>query len=116
MDPVVKITPEALEEFRKQFARGERDPGHGPVGYRFGLVGGGCSGFSYYLGFEYDPPGPRDISWVEEGLTFMVDKKSAVLLSGSTVSWTKTLMKQGFDFQNPHESSRCGCGHSFTTK
>jgi len=116
MDPVVKITPEALEQFQKQLALGERDPGMGPVGYRFGLTGGGCSGFTYYLGFEYDMPGLRDISWQEGGLIFMVDKKSAIYLSGSTVSWTKTLMKQGFEFDNPREASRCGCGHSITFK
>ena len=112
MDPVLKISPEALEQFQLQLAKARK----GVIGFRLGLVGGGCSGFSYYLGFEDDPPGTRDLSWEEGGVTFIVDKKSALMLSGSTVTWTKTLLKQGFDFQNPHESSRCGCGHSFSAK
>jgi len=45
-----------------------------------------------------------------------VDKKSVLLLSGSRVNHTKTLMKEGFDFENPNEASRCGCGHSFSAK
>jgi iron-sulfur cluster assembly protein len=30
------------------------------------------------------------------------------------LDWEKTLMFQGFKFKNPQESTRCGCGHSFT--
>ena len=97
MDPVLKISPAALEQFQLQLAKARK-------------------GFSYYLGFEDDPPGIRDVSWEEGGVLFIVDKKSALMLSGSTVTWTKTLLKQGFDFENPHEASRCGCGHSFSSK
>jgi iron-sulfur cluster assembly protein len=49
-------------------------------------------------------------------LEFRVDKKSAVILEGSTLDYIDTgLIGRGFSFRNPQEKSRCGCGVSFQT-
>jgi iron-sulfur cluster assembly protein len=83
---------------------------------RLGIKGGGCSGFSYVIQFEDEPPRERDLVLEVGGVRFYVDKKSLVYLAGSTLDYEKTLMFQGFKFRNPNEAASCGCGHSFTVK
>jgi iron-sulfur cluster assembly protein len=81
---------------------------------RVGIKGGGCSGFSYVIEFEDDPPREgRDRVYEVEGAKFVVDKKSLVYLNGTELDWKQTLMQQGFEFRNPQVKSECGCGHSF---
>ncbi|MFZ5893252.1 MAG: HesB/IscA family protein [Myxococcota bacterium] len=83
---------------------------------RLGIRGGGCSGFSYVIQFEDEPPRERDHVFEFGGVRFLVDKKSLIYLAGSTLDYEKTLMFQGFKFRNPNEATSCGCGHSFTVK
>ncbi len=112
MVPPVEISPEALEKVKEQ--RAKRTVPGGAL--RLGLKGGGCSGFSYVIQFDDNPPGPKDLSWQLDDVTFIVDKKSALYLTGSRLGWKKTLMATGFEFENPKEASKCGCGHSFNVK
>ena len=83
---------------------------------RLGIKGGGCSGFSYVIQFDDDPPRERDSVFEHQGVRFFVDKKSLVYLAGSALDYEKTVMFQGFKFRNPNEAASCGCGHSFTVK
>lgn len=83
---------------------------------RLGVKGGGCSGFSYVIEFSDEPPRPRDKLFDVDGVKFIVDKKSLVVLAGTELDYEKTLMFQGFKFRNPQEATSCGCGHSFTLK
>src|SRR3981081_1743405 len=69
---------------------------------RLGVRGGGCSGFSYVIEFE-DEPGARDIVVDVEGLKVVVDPKSLVLLSGTTLDYETKLMSHGFKLVNPNE-------------
>jgi iron-sulfur cluster assembly protein len=92
------------------------DRGTPNAAIRLGVRGGGCSGFSYVIEFSDDPPRERDSVGSSDGVTFYVDKKSLAFLNGSTLDYTKSLMFQGFQFLNPQEASKCGCGHSFTVK
>ncbi len=81
---------------------------------RLGIRGGGCSGFTYVLQFEDDPPRDRDIVFEEHDIKIVVDKKSLIYLNGSTLDWEKGILKQGFKFINPNEKTSCGCGLSFS--
>lgn len=83
---------------------------------RLGIKGGGCSGFSYVIEYEDDPPRARDRSFEFEGVRVIIDKKSLVYLMGTVLDFEKTLMKQGFKFRNPNEATSCSCGTSFTVK
>jgi len=109
---LVEISPEALEAVKEQLAKRPVPGG----ALRIGVKGGGCSGFSYVIQFEDDEPSQRDQAWELDGVKFIIDKKSLVYLEGSRLTWKKTLMKSGFEFENPHEQSKCGCGHSFVAK
>jgi iron-sulfur cluster assembly protein len=109
---VVFVTDAAVEFARQKLAqRGTPD-----AAVRLGIRGGGCSGFSYVIQFEDEPPRERDTVFEYGGLRFIVDKKSLVYLAGATLDYEKTLMFQGFKFRNPNEATSCGCGHSFTVK
>lgn len=83
---------------------------------RLGIKGGGCSGFSYVIEFDDDPPRERDRVYHFDDVTVVVDKKSLIYLAGSVLDYEQTLMRQGFKFQNPNVATNCGCGTSFTVK
>lgn len=111
----ISITQGAVDAVASQIAR--RDvPG---TALRIGIRGGGCSGFSYVIEFHDGEPRARDVVYdlkATDGtdVRIIVDKKSLLYLSGATFDWEKTLMRQGFKFVNPNETSSCGCGTSFT--
>jgi len=83
-----------------------------PAGLRIGVVGGGCSGFSYSMSFE-NAPGVMDKVYNFEGLKVFVDATSAMYLNGCSVDYVETLEAAGFKFENPNVKSTCGCGSSF---
>ena len=80
---------------------------------RIGVAGGGCSGFSYSLGFDDKFDDTKDSKFHYHGVDVVVDKKSALFLDGTTVDWYSGLDKRGFTFDNPNAVKTCGCGSSF---
>jgi iron-sulfur cluster assembly protein len=80
---------------------------------RVGVAGGGCSGFSYALGFDKTYDEKADSKYDCHGVTLVVDKKSALYLDGTTVDFYEGLDKRGFTFTNPNATKTCGCGSSF---
>jgi len=80
---------------------------------RVGVVGGGCSGFQYSLGFDKSFDEKADSKYEQHGVTMVVDKKSALYLDGTTVDFYDGLEKRGFTFENPNAVKSCGCGSSF---
>src|SRR5215471_666557 len=83
-----------------------------PSGLRIGVVGGGCSGFSYSMSFE-NAPGVMDKVYNFNDLKVYVDATSAMYLNGCVVDYVETLEAAGFKFENPNVKSTCGCGSSF---
>ncbi len=76
----------------------------------------GCSGLSYDLQFLpklTDKPKYAD-EVTEHGVTVVIDPKAALYIIGSTMDYKETMERSGFDFINPNEAGRCGCGESFT--
>jgi len=84
-----------------------------PAGLRFGVVGGGCSGFSYSMQFE-NAAGMMDKTFDMDGLKVFVDATSVMYLNGCIVDYVETLEGAGFKFENPNVKSTCGCGSSFS--
>ena len=85
--------------------------GYDGYGLRVQVVGGGCSGMQYRLGFDEQRDGDKTIE--KDGLNVFVDLKSALYLAGSTVDYVDSLMGAGFKIENPNVQSTCGCGNSF---
>src|SRR6201998_2607290 len=84
-----------------------------PAGLRVGVVGGGCSGFSYSMSFE-NGAGMMDKTFDFDGLKVFVDATSLMYLKGAVVDYVETLEGAGFKFENPNVKSTCGCGSSFS--
>ena len=83
-----------------------------PAGLRVGVVGGGCSGFSYSMSFE-NGAGMMDKTFDFEGLKVYVDATSLMYLKGVNIDYVETLEGAGLKFENPNVKSTCGCGSSF---
>ena len=65
---------------------------------------------------EYVPeykPSDSDINYAQADFVVLVDKKNEVYLKGVTVDYVRQGLNEGFEFQNPNERDRCGCGESF---
>ena len=78
------------------------------------VMGGGCSGMSYKLGFESNPPGANDKVFEKDGVKILIDPKSYLYLSGTELDFTDGLNGTGFVFNNPNAKRTCGCGSSFS--
>ena len=82
------------------------------VGIRIGVRTTGCSGLAYVL--EYvDTPQPEDQCFDCANCRVFVDPKSGAYLQGITVDYVRQGLNEGFEFRNPNERDRCGCGESF---
>ncbi|MGL4463785.1 MAG: HesB/IscA family protein [Planctomycetia bacterium] len=81
---------------------------------RVGVAGGGCSGFSYQLNFDQKSDEMMDDVYEFHGVKVVVDKKSDLYLSGTSVDFYDGLEKRGFVFNNPNATKSCGCGSSFS--
>ena len=82
------------------------------VGIRVGVKTTGCSGLAYVL--EYvDAPLPEDQCFDCSNCKIFVDPKSCAYLQGMTIDYVRQGLNEGFEFRNPNERDRCGCGESF---
>jgi iron-sulfur cluster assembly protein len=83
------------------------------IGMRVGVRTTGCSGMAYTLEFA-DSLTEGDIEIDDRGINLIVSKKDLVYLQGMEIDYQKKGLNEGFEFINPNESARCGCGESFT--
>jgi iron-sulfur cluster assembly protein len=105
---MISITESAAR--RMQDALHNRRKG---IGMRIGVRTSGCSGFAYMLEFA-DQLFEGDLEIETHGVTLIVNKKDLVYLQGMEVDYIKKGLNEGFEFANPNEKARCGCGESFT--
>jgi iron-sulfur cluster assembly accessory protein len=105
----ISLTPNAIAKVKQIMA--QQNPA--PTGLRVGVVGGGCSGFSYSMQFE-NASGLMDKVFDMDGLKVYVDATSVMYLNGCVVDYVETLEGAGFKFENPNVKSTCGCGSSFS--
>lgn len=80
---------------------------------RVRVTAGGCSGFSYRLGFE-DGPEEADRVIEAHGLRVLVDPRSLPIIQGSTLEFDDALLGGGFKVLNPQATHECSCGESFS--
>jgi iron-sulfur cluster assembly protein len=106
---LLSLTTSAVEQLKKIRIDQQISDEHG---LRVGVKGGGCSGFSYVLGF--DQVKDTDMVFEIEGLPVFLDKAHALYLMGIEIDWVEGLNNRGFSFNNPNAKSTCGCGTSFS--
>lgn len=105
----VTLTEDALAQLRQI-----REQEGIPASYhlRVGVKGGGCSGFTYVLGF--DDLQDNDQVFEIGGVSIVMNKAHAIYLLGMEIDFHNGLDNRGFTFNNPNASSTCGCGTSFS--
>ena len=84
------------------------------AGLRIQVVGGGCSGFQYRMGFDKTFSDEKDTVFEFEGLKVFIDKSSLLYMDGAEVDYVDGLHGAGFKFNNPNVTGSCGCGSSFS--
>jgi iron-sulfur cluster assembly accessory protein len=106
----ITLTEKAANEVKRIIADQKIEP---DMVLRVGVTGGGCSGFSYALGFDKTFDEKADSKYEYHGVPVVVDKKSALFLDGTTFDFYEGLEARGFKFDNPNAVKSCGCGSSF---
>lgn len=110
LESEITVTEKAVNEIKKIMDE-NKIPSN--FGLRIGVKGGGCSGFTYTLGF--DPDTREGDSIIEySGVKLFIDGKSLFYLSGTQLDFSNGLNGKGFIFNNPNATKTCGCGESFS--
>ena len=107
--PLVELTATAAEMALAAMAR----EGKTDAALRIGVVGGGCSGMQYTLGFDTTIR-PDDAISEQHGVRLVIDPGSAPYLRGTVIDYVTGLHGAGFKFVNPNATRTCGCGSSFS--
>lgn len=105
---MLNFTTTALEKISDKIKK--RGKG---VGVRIGVKTTGCSGLAYTLEFV-DQADQTDNCQEFNDCKVFVNPKHLPYLTGMTVDYVRQGLNEGFEFQNPNERARCGCGESFT--
>ncbi|SDC19466.1 iron-sulfur cluster assembly protein [Terribacillus halophilus] len=83
---------------------------------RFGVKGGGCSGLSYSLGFEYEKNEELDTYELVNDIPVIIRSMDIPVIDGTTIDFKQNMMGGGFTIDNPNAIVSCGCGSSFKAK
>ena len=105
---MITITEKALDKVKQQLEQRGRG-----IGIRVGVKTSGCSGMAYTLEYA-DEPRLEDKMFKYNDITILVDFKDYPYLLGTEIDYVKKGLNEGFEFVNPNERARCGCGESFT--
>lgn len=105
--PVMTLTDAAAERVRSIMSRAET-----PVaGLRVGVKNGGCAGMEYTMEFA-EQAGRFDEVVEDKGVKILIDPKAIMYLLGTQMDFKADKMSAQFVFNNPNQTSACGCGES----
>lgn len=105
----IAITESAAKELKQLFSATENNEG---LKLRLGVKSGGCSGYSYIIGFDEVQDG--DEEYEINGLNVVIQQAHLQYLNGITLDYENGLNNRGFVFDNPNADETCGCGSSFS--
>ena len=89
---------------------------HEPVvALRIGVKNGGCAGMEYTMEWAKEVK-PFDEVVDDKGVKVLIDPKAIIFLLGTEMDYQTTQLKSGFVFNNPNQTSACGCGESVQLK
>ncbi|MRH44753.1 iron-sulfur cluster assembly accessory protein [Aquibacillus halophilus] len=109
---VLNITDNASLQIKEMMKEEDQET----VRLRFGVKGGGCSGLSYSMGFDYDVNEELDIVENINDIPLIIFKQDIPVIDGTTIDFKQNMMGGGFTIDNPNAVISCGCGSSFKAK
>jgi iron-sulfur cluster assembly protein len=108
---VMTLTERAAERVHEIMSRSDR----AVAGLRVGVKNGGCAGMEYTMEWT-DRQGQLDEVVEDKGVTIFIDPKAVLFLLGTEMDYRVEKLKSGFVFNNPNQTSACGCGESVQLK
>src|SRR6478672_831420 len=104
---VMRLTDAAADRIKAIMAKSDK-----PIaGVRVGVKNGGCAGMSYTM--EYAASANVHDEVVEDkGVKLLIDPKAVLFLLGTEMDFKVDKLSSGFVFNNPNQTSACGCGES----
>ena len=104
---VMSLTDAAVDRIKHLMARSGKDTG----GLRIGVKNGGCAGMEYTMEFVDEPDKFDEV--IEQGSArVLIEAKAVLFLFGTTMDYEVDTLRAGFVFNNPNQTSACGCGES----
>ena len=104
---VMTLTDRAAERARGLIANADKPV----IGLRVGVKNGGCAGMSYTMEFA-EAASPTDEVVEDKGVRVLIDNKAVLFLLGTRMDFKTDKLSSGFVFENPNQTSACGCGES----
>jgi iron-sulfur cluster assembly protein len=103
----MRLTEAAADRIKELMAKSER-----PIaGLRVGVRNGGCAGMAYTMEYA-DAATPADEVIEDKGVTLLIDPKAVLFLLGTEMDYRTDKLSAQFVFNNPNQTSACGCGES----
>ena len=103
----MRLTDAAAARIRALMARS----GNPQSALRIGVKKGGCAGMEYTMDWAEEPK-PFDEVIEDKGVRVLIDSKAVMFLLGTEMDYQVDKLRAGFTFNNPNQTSACGCGES----
>jgi iron-sulfur cluster assembly protein len=107
----MSLTEAAAERIRALSAASGKEV----EGVRIGVKNGGCAGMEYTMTYA-EARGPHDEVIEDKGVKLLIDPTAVMFLLGTEMDYRSDRMRSGFVFNNPNQTSACGCGESVSLK
>jgi iron-sulfur cluster assembly protein len=107
----LRLTDAAAEQVKAAMAKAEKPY----VGIRVGLKNVGCAGMSYTMDYA-EKQNPLDEVVEDKGVRILIDPKAILFLIGTEMDFIRDKLQARFVFNNPNQTSECGCGESVALK
>ena len=104
---VISVTEAAADRVREIMSSRDDEI----IGLRIGVKNGGCAGMSYTMDYATEI-NPLDEIVEDQGITVLIDPKAVLFLLGTQMDYEVSTLSSGFVFNNPNQTSACGCGES----
>ncbi len=108
---VMTLTDAAAERVKAIMAKGKDSV----MALRLGVKNGGCAGMEYTMEWA-EHQRPLDEVTEDKGVKIFIDPKAILFLLGTEMDYKESTLKSGFVFNNPNQTSACGCGESVMLK
>ena len=108
-NPLLSLTDAAANKVKSLMKETNSDV----IGLRIGIKTAGCSGMKYNVEYATEVK-PFEEKIISKNVVICIDPAAIMFLIGSEMDYKEEKFSSGFDFSNPNEIARCGCGESFT--
>ena len=107
--PLLTLTDAAANRVKDLITKADSEV----IGLRIGIKTAGCSGMKYNVEYAKEIK-PFEEKIISKDVTICIDPAAIMFLIGSEMDYKEQKFSSGFEFNNPNEIARCGCGESFT--